>query len=70
MQVRSVIVVEFSEELVQAIVGIFGEAETVKAGGESACGGDGTFGDFAQEEKGSSEEADGCGDRGGDECKV
>jgi hypothetical protein len=70
LQVKSVIVVEFGEELVKAIVGIFGEAETVNAGDESACGGDGAFGDFATEEEGGSEETDGCGDRGGDEGEV
>lgn len=65
-----VIVVKFGKELVKAIVGIFGEAKAVNAGGESACGGDGTFGDSAQEEEGGSEETDASGDRGGDEGEI
>ena len=62
--------VEFGDEFVQAIVGVFCEAATAEAGGEANGGGDGACGNFAEHEGGGSDQAEKGRDGGGSEGEV
>jgi hypothetical protein len=60
----------FSEQFVQPVIRVFGEADALETSGEAACGGDSALSSFVGKKVDGSKEADGGGNSSGDEGEV